>query len=87
MVNTKEVPAVVYVRIRKITTSDSHVEYEFGPNEERVGRIQIDRVSGEIEVLADVPDDTNSFYAIRAARKLTLHFRYNEFPDRTCFAS
>lgn len=76
-----------YVAIRKLSGNESHVEYKFGPNEETVGRLRIDRRTGTIEILEEVPGDDSRSYSIRASRKLTLHFRNNEFPETTCFAS
>lgn len=62
-------------------------EYSFGPTEENMGRLRINKVSGEITILEEVPGDHTQFNSIRAIRKLTLHFREKEFPDITCFAS
>ena len=77
----------IYVGIRKLNANDDFAEYSFGPTEEEVGRLRINKSSGEVEILEEVEGDDSKKYSTRAARKLTLHFRKNEFPDSTCFAS
>ena len=77
----------IYVGIRKLSANDDFAEYSFGPTEEEVGRLRINKSSGKIEILEEVEGDDFKKYSMRAARKLMLHFRENEFPDITCFAS
>lgn len=77
----------IYVGIRKVAENGDHVVYEFGPDEQRVGRIRISRTTGEVEVLSEVPGDDKTAYSPRAKRKLLLHWRKQEFPDTTCWAS
>lgn len=76
-----------YVAIQKTGEDDIYAEYKFGPNAESVGYLRINKGTGEINVLEDAPEDDTCAYSIRASRKLTLHFRNNEFPEVTCFAS
>jgi len=77
----------MYVMIRKKADDEVHAEFEFGPNENRLGRIRIDKASGEMVVLKDVPDDTKSIYSTLAQRKIHLHWKDGEYPDATCWAS
>lgn len=77
----------IYVGIQKIDEDDSFATYQYGPNEERVGQVKICKESGEIEILSEVPDDDKQQFSMCAVRRLTLHFRENEFPDKTCFAA
>lgn len=77
----------IYVGIKRLNANDEFAEYSFGPNDEERGRLRIHKQSGEIEVLEQVAGDESKKYSMRAARKLTLHFRANEFPEVTCFAS
>jgi dTDP-glucose pyrophosphorylase len=78
---------VIIVLMRKVTEDSSVAIYEFGPNEERTGRIQVDKATGKVVVLAEVPDDKKSAYSLCAVRKLTKHCQRGEFPERTCWAS
>lgn len=77
----------IYVGIKKLSSDDEFVEYSFGPNEEEVGRLRVNKSSGKIDILDEVPGDESRKYSTRAARKITLHYRKDEFPDVTCFAS
>lgn len=77
----------IYVGIKRLSVNEEFAEYSFGPNDEEVGRLRINKRSGEIEVLEEVAGDDSKKYSVRAARKLLLHFRVNEFPEVTCFAS
>lgn len=77
----------IYVGIRKIEEDAEYVTYEFGPNEERVGSIRLTKEDGQMEVISEVPDDDKRAYSPCAKRKLLLHWRKQEFPEKTCFAS
>ncbi len=78
----------IYVGIKRVNSNDEYAEYSFGPNDDELGRLRINKHSGEIEVLEEVAgDETKRKYSVCAIRKLTLHFRSNEFPEVTCFAS
>lgn len=76
-----------YIGLRRQESNETFAEYSFGPDDEQAGLLRIDKDSGEIEVLREVPGDESKKYSIRAARKMTLHFRDNEYPEVTCFAS
>lgn len=77
----------IYVGIERLNENDEFAEYSFGPNENERGRLRINKQSGEIDVLEEVAGDESKKYSVRAVRKLTLHFRANELPEVTCFAS
>ena len=77
----------IYVAIRKVSENDVQAVYEFGPDEKRVGQIRVVKASGEIDVLSEVPGDEKPVFSPCAKRKLLLHWRSSEFPDKTCWAS
>ena len=77
----------VYVGIRKVEETDDDATYEYGPDDDRVGRIKVLKQSGDMEVLSEVPGDEKGTFSMRAGRKLLLHWREGEFPEKTCFAS
>ncbi|QDV71924.1 hypothetical protein [Botrimarina mediterranea] len=77
----------IYVGIWKINEDDQYATYEFGPNEDRVGVVRVAKEDGSTEVITEVPDDEKRAYSPCARRKLLLHWRKQEFPDKTCFAS
>ena len=77
----------IYVGIHKVFEDDAQAIYEYGPDEQRVGRIQIDKDSGKTCVLSAVPGDGKQAYSLPAKRKLLKHWRLQEYPDKTCWAS
>lgn len=77
----------IYVGMWKIDEDDKYAMYEFGPSEVRVGVIRVNKEDGSTEVISEVPDDDKRAYSSCANRKLLLHWRKQEFPDQTCFAS
>jgi hypothetical protein len=77
----------IYILIRKTDESDEFATYEFGPSEDRCGALRVTKASGETVVLAEVPGDEKSTYSLRACRKIYLHWKAGEFPDRTCWAA
>ena len=80
---------VIYVLIRKVQNSetDSHVNYTYGPSEDRMGELRISKSDGAIDVVTQVPGTTNDPYTPRAKRKLFVHWQNGRFPDKTCWAS
>ena len=76
-----------YVTIYKIADTDSFAVYEYGPNEDCVGQIQINKETGDIEILSNVPGDEKMTSALCAKRKLYLHWKNKEFPDKTYYAA
>lgn len=77
----------IYVAIWKISETDKHAVYEYGPSEDRAGQLQVEKDTGEISIIADVPGDERGVYAPCAQRKLLKHWRDGQLPDRTCWAS
>lgn len=77
----------MYIAIRRLNADESSAEYAFGENEERMGRLQLDRGNGESRLLETCPDDGSGGMFQRAGRKLFLHWQQGELPESTCWAS
>jgi len=78
----------IYLTIRKISEDENCAIYEFGPDEEHLGEIKIEKVDGNTIVLKNVPGDIdNAHYAACAGHKLLKHWRVQEYPDKTCYAA
>ena len=77
----------IYVAIRKLAETEHAVEYGFGRTEEALGRLAIDRSSGDVTLLSPAPDDAEGVLYQRAARKVWKHWREGEYPSATCWAS
>lgn len=78
-----------YVLLVKEEETEDFVVYKFGHDKDRLGKLRLDKVSGEPEELEKVPDTTTDFYYFSAASKLIriLKKRDGVFPDTTSYAS
>lgn len=80
-----------YVLLLKDYEDDEKVIYRFGPHEESMGKIQLDKVTGKLLEVEAIPDQElpSRFYFDRAAMKLaTCLIRENGmFPERMTFES
>jgi len=77
----------ICVLLRKESETEQEAVYLFGPDEGRLGKLMIDKRTGEIDVLEPIPGDQTTFYSSRAARRLEQHFKNGEFPDETMYAT
>jgi hypothetical protein len=77
----------MYVAIRKVSENDSTATYSYGVEEDRTGCIQIDKKTGQVQIVDQAPNDEFSRIFSRAARKLRQHWEKGEYPASTCWAS
>lgn len=79
-----------YVLLMKDQEDDNKVVYRFGPNEDKTGIIEFDKINVVFKELAPVPDvaeSTSNHYFTYAAKRLSSIIRKGEpFPDETFFA-
>ncbi len=76
----------VCVLLYKKTETEDYVEYGYGPNDEFLGRLRLNKANGEYEVLEDVPGIyTNEFYLFRALKRLEECRQSGIFPVKTSF--
>ncbi|MEK4005438.1 hypothetical protein [Paenibacillus sp. FSL H3-0333] len=78
-----------YVLLVKEEETEDFVVYKFGPDKDRLGKLRLDKVSGEPEELEKVPDTNTNFYYFSAASKLIRILKQGDgvFPDTTSYAS
>jgi hypothetical protein len=78
-----------YVLLVKEEETKDFVVYKFGPDENSLGKIKLNKSDEGCEELEKVPGSTTNFYYLRAASKLIRILRENDgaFPDRTSYAS
>lgn len=76
-----------YVLLLKESEDDEKVIYRFGPNEEKLGRLKLNKNNGEVKEIEPVPIDNISGLFPRAAAKLYQHWREGNFPDKSSWAS
>lgn len=76
-----------YIALRKLSENDVLAVYSFGVTDDKIGRIQIDKTSGQVSLIEPAPDDQSERLFSRAARKLWLHWERGEYPSATCWAS
>lgn len=80
-----------YVLLLKEYEEDAKVIYRFGPDEERMGIIQLDKGTGKFSEIEAIPDPKlpSRFYFDRAAVKLAVCLirERGVFPRRMAFES
>ncbi|WP_419958280.1 hypothetical protein [Psychrobacillus psychrotolerans] len=80
-----------YVLLLKEYEDDETVVYKFGPNEEIMGKIELNKITRKFSELESLPDQhiPSKFYFDRAAQRLAVCLvRENGiFPDKTAFES
>jgi hypothetical protein len=76
-----------YVRISKTEDGEHSAQYQFTSDGTNVGRLVIDKESGNVEILEPAPGDVSGDIAARAAAKLRKEWKAGKFPDLTEWAS
>ncbi len=76
-----------YVLLVQEREDDCCVTYRFGADEASLGRLRLDKASGAVDELDPAPSaDAHALFA-RAAVKVRQHWRKNEYPRKTAWAS
>lgn len=76
-----------YVLLLKESEDDNKVVYRFGPNEEELGRLQVDKLTGKVKEIEPAPTYNSSALFPRAATKIYRHWKEGNFPEQSCWAS
>lgn len=76
-----------YVLILKNHEDESSVTYLFGPDEDYLGMLWLDKSSGEVKELQETPAENSQAFFQRAAVKVRQYWKQGEFPEKTCWAS
>lgn len=83
----------IFIDIIKTQEDDSYAYYKFGPNQEdpenhnKIGMMKINKTTGDITCLSEVPGDTKQNFSVCVRHKLFMLFKNNEYPDKTIFAA
>jgi hypothetical protein len=75
------------VLLHKIFESQGEAEYSYGESESTVGRLRLDKGTGEISLVQLATGDADQALFTRAAWKLEEHWEEGKLPDMTCWAS
>ncbi|WCF08127.1 hypothetical protein NDS46_28365 [Paenibacillus thiaminolyticus] len=80
-----------YVLLLKEFEDNETVVYKFGPNENVMGKIKLNKVTRKFSELEGIPDPSipAKFYFDRAAQRLVVCLvrEGGKFPERTAFES
>lgn len=76
-----------YIEIKKISEDNFYASYEYSSTENKVGKITIDKKTGDVYFDQLAEDDVTAAKANRAATKLMKHWQKGEYPDKTYWAS
>ncbi|RUR73946.1 hypothetical protein ACF3DV_25370 [Chlorogloeopsis fritschii PCC 9212] len=76
-----------YVVLLKDSEDDKKVVYYFGSSEEKLGRLELDKLSGEVKEIEPAPTNNSSALFVRASAKIYRHWQQRNFPEKSCWAS
>lgn len=76
-----------YVLLLKEHEDDQYVVYKFGPHEEALGRLRLDKATGVVDEIDPVTTINPQAFFNRAAVKVRQHWRTGNFPDRSSWSS
>jgi hypothetical protein len=77
----------MYILLLKDLDDETQVTYRFGPDEQHLGALRLNKSDGEVEQVEPVPgQDTQAFFT-RAAVKIRQHWKQGAFPEKTSWAS
>ena len=77
----------MYILLLKELEDQVRVTYRFGPDEQHLGRLQLNKADGEVVELEPVPGQTGQAMFTRAAVKLRQQWRAGSFPEKSSWAS
>jgi hypothetical protein len=77
----------IYIAIRKVYEDRTSAEFAFGLLDGDLGRLRLDKISGNVSLVDSVLGDTGEAIFSRAAFKVRKHWAAGQIPDRTCWAS
>lgn len=75
----------IYIEIRKITETDSLVEYRFAEDEESFGVVLYDKKTGDVEVVEISDESRKNWLLDRIEYMLRKCYRVNEYPENIDF--
>ncbi len=83
----REILDMAFYILLKESEDATSVVYGFGPHEEKLGRLLLDKTSGTVKEIEPAPINNPEAFFPRAAVKIRQHWREGSFPDKTCWAS
>ncbi len=80
-----------YILLLKEYEDDETVVYKFGPNENTIGKMKLNKITRKFSKLEEIPDKDlpSTFYFDRAAQRLAVCLvrEGGVFPEKTAFES
>lgn len=77
----------IYIQINKVEDLGDPIVYEFGPSEAIIGKVAIQKATGDVVLIEIDSDQREQLDLPRVRRALLRHYQRGAFPDRTCFAA
>lgn len=76
-----------YIKITKIYESSEVARYTFSPDEERFGKIEVNKLTGEMDYIEPMEGDNRDLFLIRAAARLRQVTKNGVYPESAEWAS
>lgn len=77
----------IYIAIKQTTDDVGFAEYLFSNTENQLGKLHIDKDSGEVSLVESYFDDSEKGFYQRAAYKIKKHWESGNLPKETCWAA
>ncbi|WP_338570502.1 hypothetical protein VRB37_16545 [Erwinia billingiae] len=78
----------ILVKVEKIKTLNDVVTYSFSNEIGKEGTFSIDRLTGSLQLISSLPNDSRKMYFTRAARKVMADWQRDGYlPEHTYWAS
>jgi hypothetical protein len=87
---SRRIKVATYVLMLKVYEDSEKVIFKFGPNEERMGKVEMNKITKAYNENEPIPGIQSSFYFNCTVSKLLRYLKENEgneFPDRMFYAS
>ncbi|OCR02402.1 hypothetical protein BCD67_22285 [Oscillatoriales cyanobacterium USR001] len=75
------------ILLLKEKEDDTSVVYHFGPDENDLGLLWLDKSSGVVKELKQTSVNNSEAFFQKAAVKIRQHWKAGDFPEETCWAS
>ena len=72
----------ILIEIKKINENDNEAFYTFSPRENEIGKLRIDKTTGEIQEIEPLKGDKTKFYYVRAGSKVHKNHVRGEYPSK-----
>lgn len=76
-----------YIELEKVEQTEKYVRYKYYTSATNIGILELDFEKENIVEVSPAPDDKNGLLFQRASMRIFKHWKNDEYPSKTCWAS